>query len=463
MATWIDEELATLDLGDDLLNRRQKSVRRRFADRPRASIPGACRGWAETQGAYRFFSHPRVTAEAVLQPHCDATIRRIEEHPVVLLPQDTTELDFTRPQKRIQGAGPLNWERRIGFFQHVQLAVTPERLPLGVVAVTTWGRDPEDHRKTDRRKQMPIEQKESYRLMQGYRRACAVAQQVPSTQIISISDREGDIYECFVEAAEASGPRADWIIRALPGPQPAGTIRRDPGVRQALGDGGRDRAPGPTPGPVAALGSGPGAGGDLDDARRTGGPEAAPAGGPQPARGVGQRGVGPRGEPTAGRRADRVAAVDGPARGDVRGRLPGGELLLLPLAGGGLLPHLQERLPRRGDRVGDRGAAEALPVVVPDRGLAGAVADDAGSDEPGVAVRPGVRGGGMAPGLDDRARAARSRVGTVAERDDRSGGLPGWSSGAHPGRPTRPAGVVDRDPADEGFRSGLASLRTSTC
>lgn len=214
MATWIDEELATLDLGDDLLNRRQKSVLRRFADRPRASIPGACRGWAETQGAYRFFSHPRVTAEAVLQPHCDATIRRIEEHPVVLLPQDTTELDFTRPQKRVQGAGPLNWEQRIGFFQHVQLAVTPERLALGVVAVTTWGRDPEDHRKADRRKQMPIEQKESYRWMQGYRRACAVAQQVPSTQIISISDREGDIYECFVEAAEASGPRADWIIRA---------------------------------------------------------------------------------------------------------------------------------------------------------------------------------------------------------------------------------------------------------
>ncbi|HMB03123.1 MAG TPA: IS4 family transposase, partial [Isosphaeraceae bacterium] len=214
MTTWIDEELATLDLGDDLLNRRQKKVLQRFADRPHASIPGACQGWAETQGAYRFFSHPRVTTEAVLRPHHDATIRRIAEHPFVLLPQDTTELDFTRPQERVRGAGPLNWEQRLGFFQHVQLAVTPERLPLGVVAVTTWGRDPEDPHKNDRRKQMPIEQKESYRWLQGYRQACAVAAQVPSTQIISISDREGDIYECFVEAAEVSGPRADWIIRA---------------------------------------------------------------------------------------------------------------------------------------------------------------------------------------------------------------------------------------------------------
>src|SRR5512142_2555920 len=205
MATWIDQELATLDLGDDLLNQRQKRVLERLAARPSVRLPAACQGWTETQGAYRFFNHPRVTAEAVLQPHRDATIRRMAEHPVALLVQDTTELDFIRPQRRVQGAGPLNWEERIGFFQHVQLAVTPERLALGVVAVTTWGRDPEDHRETDRRKQMPIEQKESYRWMQGYRRACAVAQQVPSTQIISISDREGDIYECFVEAAEASG------------------------------------------------------------------------------------------------------------------------------------------------------------------------------------------------------------------------------------------------------------------
>jgi hypothetical protein len=100
------------------------------------------------------------------------------------------------------------------LLQHVQLAVTPERLPLGVIAATTWGRDPEDPRKAERRKQMPFEQKESYRWLQGYRQACVVAEQVPGTQIVAISDREGDIYECFVAAAEVSGPRADWIIRA---------------------------------------------------------------------------------------------------------------------------------------------------------------------------------------------------------------------------------------------------------
>jgi hypothetical protein len=214
MRHWIDEELKTLDLGDDLLNRRQKTILDRFAANPSASIPGACRGWAETKGAYRFFAHPRVTAQDVLSPHTDATLARIAEHPVVLLPQDTTELDFSRPKKPVTGAGPLSYEERTGFFQHLQLAVTPERLPLGTVDVMTWGRDPEDYQKNDQRKTKPIEEKESYRWLRGYRRACAVAAVVPGTQIISISDREGDIYECFVEAQTIAGPRADWIIRA---------------------------------------------------------------------------------------------------------------------------------------------------------------------------------------------------------------------------------------------------------
>jgi hypothetical protein len=214
MPHWVDEELQTLDLGDAQLEARQKLILDRFAAKPSASIPGACRGWAETHGAYRFFAHPRVTAEEVLRPHSRATLARIAEHPVVLLPQDTTELDFTRPKKAVGGAGPLNWEQRTGFFQHVQLAVTPERLPLGVVDATAWGRDPGDHGKHVRRKREPIEAKESYRWLEGYRRACAVAAAVPGTRIVSISDREGDIYECLAAATTIAGPRAEWIIRS---------------------------------------------------------------------------------------------------------------------------------------------------------------------------------------------------------------------------------------------------------
>jgi Transposase Tn5 dimerisation domain len=42
-----------------------------------------------------------------------------------------------------------------------------------------------------------------------------VAQEVPTTQIISVADAEGDIYECFLAGRPEPGQRkADWIIRA---------------------------------------------------------------------------------------------------------------------------------------------------------------------------------------------------------------------------------------------------------
>ena len=59
----------------------------------------------------------------------------------------------------------------------------------------------------------PIEEKESNRWLEGYRKLCDLSEQLPGTMLVSISDREGDIYECFVEAACGGGRRAEYIIR----------------------------------------------------------------------------------------------------------------------------------------------------------------------------------------------------------------------------------------------------------
>src|SRR5262249_1374956 len=199
--------------GNDPLAHRPANPRPRPPANPPASTPAACHGWAETQAAYRFFDHQAVTAATVLQPHRDATLRRIAQHPVVLLPQDTTELDFTAKKDKIQGLGPLNDENRAGLFSHPTLALTPERLCLGVIHVEYWAR--QDLAQGDLRKHKAIEDQESRYWLDGYRQACAVAEQVPGTRIVSISDREGDIYECFAAAlAEAGRRKASWVIRA---------------------------------------------------------------------------------------------------------------------------------------------------------------------------------------------------------------------------------------------------------
>jgi len=45
------KEFAGAALGDERLNQRLVKLATRFADKPTASIPGACGDWSETQAA----------------------------------------------------------------------------------------------------------------------------------------------------------------------------------------------------------------------------------------------------------------------------------------------------------------------------------------------------------------------------------------------------------------------------
>lgn len=233
MQAWIEEELQTVNVGDERLNDRYAVILDRVSRKPSVSIPAACRGWAETLATYRFFDNPRVDPQTVLVPHQQGTLERIRQQDVALLVQDTTEVDLTRKEERVEGAGPLSDASHWGFYDHVMLAITPERIPLGVVDAKIWARDPEEFEENQKlskkekernRKQQSIEEKESYRWVEGYRWACQVAAETPETTVVSISDSEGDIHECYQEAASDSNstkadsdgdsPQAQWIVRA---------------------------------------------------------------------------------------------------------------------------------------------------------------------------------------------------------------------------------------------------------
>lgn len=212
MTTEIRSELDDIDLGDERLNERARRILETLWADPQASINAASHGWAESQGAYRFFDNDRVQPERILQPHQQATHQRIGQHNVVLLVQDTTELDFSDHPP--DGAGPLNSEKQLGFLDHSQIAFTPEGLCLGVIDVNIWARSGEGFGDSKKRQYDPIETKETYRWLEGYRRACELVEQVPQTQIISVADSEGDIYELFVEADQRGEKAADFVIRA---------------------------------------------------------------------------------------------------------------------------------------------------------------------------------------------------------------------------------------------------------
>ena len=208
---WVQEEMAGLSLGDARLVTRQQRLLSALFMQASQSIPTACQGAAEIKAAYRWLDHVRVTPGRVLAPHTRATQHRVAQHPVVLTVQDTSELDFTGKQVAAE-LGPLTSTHCRGLFVHPTLAVTPEKVCLGVVAVELRvrpaGTVPEQHTR-------PLAAKESQRWLTGYQTACALAAATPGTQIISVADREGDIFELYAEAGRTeAGRRADFVIRA---------------------------------------------------------------------------------------------------------------------------------------------------------------------------------------------------------------------------------------------------------
>jgi hypothetical protein len=108
--------------------------------RPTASIPAACGGRAEMVAGYRFCENAKTSFEAVLQPHRDATRQRMASQAVIILPQDTTEIEVTRPDQQVKGAGPLDVAWR-GALLHVLYAFTPDGTPLGTVDAMAWVRE----------------------------------------------------------------------------------------------------------------------------------------------------------------------------------------------------------------------------------------------------------------------------------------------------------------------------------
>ncbi|MEA1950509.1 MAG: IS4 family transposase [Planctomycetota bacterium] len=211
MCEGITDELQGIDLGDERLNKRSVKVIEKLASNPEASINAASSGWDETVGAYRIFDNAKVQPEKILQPHIEATKRRMKEQDVVLVLQDTTELDFSKHPPK--DAGCLNKENRRGLYDHTHLAVTPEQLCLGVVGHEQYDRTPESLGKAKERERWPIEQKESFRWLKGYRLASDLAGECADTQIVSVADSEADIYDIFMEAEKHPTP-ADFVIRA---------------------------------------------------------------------------------------------------------------------------------------------------------------------------------------------------------------------------------------------------------
>ena len=203
----LSDELSALDLGDARLNQRACTLIETLGQHPDKSIPTACGSWKETKAAYRLFDSDKVSAQKLLEPHYHSTRERMMEHDTVLCIQDTTEIDYTG-KNDIEGLGTLNYETRKGLYLHPTLAITPDRLPLGIFDYWSWTR--------------PLEEtKESIRWLEGYQRISEAQQylweQAFDTRLVYMADREADLFEIYAQHQHQLTRQqhpADWLIRA---------------------------------------------------------------------------------------------------------------------------------------------------------------------------------------------------------------------------------------------------------
>jgi hypothetical protein len=209
---WAAYEFADVELHDARLNRRCQELAVALGQQPTAYINQACEDWAATKAAYRFFDNTqKVTPAGISAPHQQRTVARMGQHPLVLAVQDTTFFNHSHhPQTEGLGEIGNKKQQQRGFGLHSTLVVTPTGLPLGTLTQQFFTRPIGKPAHTPAQLQrLPIEQKESYRWLAAFEQTLVLAP--VGVEVVTICDREADLYEMFVLAADK---HASLVIRA---------------------------------------------------------------------------------------------------------------------------------------------------------------------------------------------------------------------------------------------------------
>jgi len=211
---WTAAEFAKAQLPDERHCKRLRMIVKAFAQKPTAPIPQACEGWSQAKAAYRFLENEAIEPGAIRQSHHQATLQRVRAHRLVLAIQDTSALNYsTHPGTA--GLGPIGSHspKTIGLLLHSTLAVTPSGQPLGFLHNAVRARSKRGIAAD--RHQRKLAAKESYKWVESLKACQRLAPLCPQTLLVNVTDREGDLYELFVQALRVESPsKVHLLVRA---------------------------------------------------------------------------------------------------------------------------------------------------------------------------------------------------------------------------------------------------------
>jgi hypothetical protein len=195
------EEFDGLDFHSARLEDRFIRTMETLGKQPDKSIWEAGENRAEAKAIYRMLGNDGFDREEIIRAHREAAIKRMAEYGgPILAVQDTTGVNYNTHLKT-EGIGYIS-DKTLGVNIHSCLAVTGDGLVLGVLDQSGYNRPEakDESASHDSKKVRPIEEKESFRWLETLERSTAdIPEGIP---VITVCDREGDMYELFAKAGE---------------------------------------------------------------------------------------------------------------------------------------------------------------------------------------------------------------------------------------------------------------------
>jgi hypothetical protein len=196
-----------LAFGDIRREERFVTIINNISSQPGASIPRQNKSWYDTKATYEFFKNEQVTIEELHKTMMMYGAMKVNNERTVLIAHDISNISYNDLQAA--GLGYLDNKQGRGILCYSSIAATTQGLPLSLLYQHTWTRAPEELGKSNKRKQLAFEDKETYRWYEGMSEVNRLLGN--SIHKIHIADREADIYELFFHAYQSN---TDLLIRA---------------------------------------------------------------------------------------------------------------------------------------------------------------------------------------------------------------------------------------------------------
>jgi hypothetical protein len=199
--------------GDKRIDKRAAAALSKLTLGRNSSIRQVTESDAEQKSFYRLFNNEKFDEKTIEQSIVNRCGQLCKDRHVLCI-QDTTEFNLTGHQGRLKaasGLGKTTKEGILGFMLHSSLVVDANAgSALGYSYIKAWERkEGMGDRHTRGYKQLPIEEKESYKWIEA---ALQTKQLLQQSKIITIiGDRESDIYDLL---AAIPDPKVHLLVRS---------------------------------------------------------------------------------------------------------------------------------------------------------------------------------------------------------------------------------------------------------